>query len=60
MKPDLTPEEYEDCIAEYLNIFENSSGSVSDELHCRLSLKKIGMEEDEIDSLIKENRPNED
>lgn len=55
--PDLTQEEFEECLAEYLDVFRNSSGSATAELICRIRLKDIGMEKDEIDYVIRTNRP---
>ena len=54
---DLTPEEREECIQEYLDIFRNTSGSAVHEYQCRVRLNKLGLDRDEIDYLIRINRP---
>ena len=54
---DLTPEERQDCIEEYLDVFKNSSGSAVHEAQLRIRLKKLGIDRDEVDMLVRLNRP---
>jgi hypothetical protein len=54
---DLTPDEREECIIEYVDEFRNGTGGALAEYYCRMCLDKIGMDRDEIDYLIRTNRP---
>jgi hypothetical protein len=57
MPDDLTPEEREECLQEYLDIFKNSSGNMTAEVRLRINLDKLGLDRDEIDYLVRTNRP---
>jgi len=57
MPDDLTPEEREECLQEYLDIFRNSSGNMTAEVNFRIMLKRLGIDRDEIDYLVRTNRP---
>lgn len=54
---DLTPEEREECIREYIDQWRHSSGSALAEAKTVASLKRIGMDRDEINYLIRTNPP---
>lgn len=53
----LTRDEYNQDVESYVEEFKNSSGSASHELWLKIRLRKIDMPEDEIDYLVRTNRP---
>lgn len=53
----LTRGEYDEAVEAYTEEFKNSSGSASHELWLKIRLRKIDMPEDEIDYLVRTNRP---
>jgi len=57
MPDDLTPEEREECLQEYLDVFKNSNGNMAAEVRFRISLGRLGLDRDEIDYLVRTNRP---
>lgn len=57
MKLDLTPEERQEYIEDCIDEFKENSGSVVAEQTCRIRLSKAGIDRDEIDYIIKANRP---
>ena len=57
MRIDLTREEYDECVTEYVDVFKRSNGGVFAEAILRAALRKIGMDIDEIDYLVRLNRP---
>lgn len=50
---DLTPEEREDCIKDYIDEFIHSNGSIVAELTCRRKLTRVGLDRYEINDLFK-------
>ena len=55
--PDLTEDEWNECYVDYIDEFKNSDGGPAAEVTCRIKLQKLGIDEDEIDYLIRINRP---
>ncbi len=55
--PDLTREEYNECVEEYTEVFKKSNGGIFAEVYFKHQLRKLGMDEDEIDYLVRINRP---
>lgn len=54
---DLTPEEREEYISAHCEEFKKSSGSAVAEMELRIKLARIPMDKDEIDFLVRVNRP---
>lgn len=52
-KEPLSREEYDEAVEAYTDEYKNSSGSFTAELSFRVSLKRIGMDEDEISYLVR-------
>lgn len=53
----LTRDEFNWAVECYTEEFKNSSGSSSHELWLKIRLRKLDMDEDEIDYLVRTNRP---
>lgn len=57
MRLDMTEEERQDYIEEAIDVFKNSTGSPVHETSFRICLGKAGMDVDEINHLVRINRP---
>lgn len=54
---DLTEEEREECVVAYTDEFKLSNGGAFAEAIYRGKLKKLGIDRDEADYLVRINRP---
>lgn len=57
MTLDMNAEERQEYIEDCINTFKQSSGSAVHEAQLKLRLRKAGLDTDEIDYIVRTNRP---